>query len=153
MEPALSSKQGKTGMANAPYEEFEHPADIGLRAKGRSLAELFENAGQGMIELMLDPRTVRARQSRPITASGDDTEMMLVAWLEEILFAFDADGFAPREVQIELLAEGQVRGCLRGEAVDERRHELRNAIKAVTWHDLKVQRRGDAYEVRIIFDV
>ena len=35
------------------YEEFEHPADVGLRVRGRSLRELFENAGRGMAELML----------------------------------------------------------------------------------------------------
>ena len=139
--------------AELPYEEFEHPADIGLRVRGSSLAELFRNAARGMIELMLEPGTVTPRDGRPITATGDDAEMMLVGWLEEILFAFDADGFAPCEVEVERFEAGRVSGTLRGEPFDETVHEVRNVIKAVTWHGLKVEKQGDTYRVNVLFDV
>ena len=136
-----------------PYEEFEHPADIGLRVRGSSLRELFENAGRGMAELMLDTARVKPRATREIQVEGDDPEMMLVAWLDEILFAFDADRFAPATVEVESVAEGKVKGRLRGEPFKEWRHDVRNAIKAVTYHNLKIEKSGDEYRVDIIFDV
>jgi len=140
-------------MADLPYEEFEHPADVGLRVRGSSLADLFRNAARGMMELMLEPGTVAPRDARTITATGDDVEMMLVGWLEEILFAFDADGFAPCEVEVELFEEGRVSGTLRGEPFDETVHEVRNVIKAVTWHGLKVEKQGETWRVNVLFDV
>jgi len=136
-----------------PFEEFEHPADIGLRVRGESLPELFQNAGLGMIQLMLDPATVQAREAKPIGATGDETEALLVAWLNEVLFAFDAEGFAPCRVEVESFVPGEVRGRLLGEPLDEARHQFRNAIKAVTWHKLNVVKRAGMYQVEIIFDV
>jgi len=140
-------------MARAPYEEFEHTADLGLRARGGTWEELLANAGSGMIDLMLDPHSVRARDERTVEAEADDAEGLLVAWLGEILFALDAERFAPAAVEVDAADEGRVQGRLRGEALDESRHQVRNVIKAVTWHDLKVAKTDDGYEVTVIFDV
>ena len=40
--------------ARAGFKEIEHPSDIGLRFSGRSIEELFENAGLGMFSVMTD---------------------------------------------------------------------------------------------------
>ena len=136
-----------------PYEPFDHPSDIGLRARGESLEELFENAAQGMIELMVNPAHVEDRGARPIEAEGDDTEGLLVAWLSEILYAFDAERFAPACAEVLSLGDGSVRGRLRGEELSSARHEFRSMIKAVTWHNLKVEKTPAGYQVSIVFDV
>ena len=135
------------------YEEFEHAADIGLRARGASLVELFENAGRGMVELMLDPSRIRPRETREITVAGQDAETMLVTWLGEILFAFDADRFAPAQVEVESVGHGEAKGRLVGESFVEWRHEVRNPIKGVTYHNLKIEQSGEGYQVDIVFDV
>jgi len=136
-----------------PYEELDHGGDIGLRVCGRSLRELFENAASGMIELMLDPAGVAPREAREIEAEGDDAESLLVAWLSEILYAFDAEGFAPARAEVTSLDASRARGRLWGEDFEGSRHEVRNVIKAVTWHNLEVQRSGDDHQVIIVFDV
>jgi len=135
------------------WEEFEHGSDVGLRVRGRSLPELFDNAARGMIELMLEPGGVRPRQQRRIEARADDVEGLLVGWLGEVVFAFDADGFSPARARVERLEAGMVEGTLCGEPFDHERHVVRNAIKAVTWHNLKVERQGELYCVSIVFDV
>jgi len=136
-----------------PYEEIDHPADIALRVRGGSLAELLANAGRGMAQLMVNPATVNARESRGIEARGEDEESLLVAWLQEILFAFDADRFAPREVTLDSLDGLRARGTIAGEPLNTARHEVRNLIKAVTWHDLEIKKTAGTYEVVIVFDV
>lgn len=135
------------------YETFEHTADVGLKVWGASLKELFEQAAAGFIDVMLDPRTVRPERSVSIAATGEEPEELLVGWLEEILFAFEARGFAPATAHVKSLGEGELRGELLGEDLDLQRHELRQPVKAVTYHDLTIKRRGDLYEVRIVFDV
>ena len=140
-------------MPQPPYEEIDHPADIALRVRGGSLAELLANAGRGMAQLIVNPATVNARESRGIEARGEDEESLLVAWLQEIVFAFDADRFAPRDVTLDSLEGLRARGTIVGEPLDTKRHDVRNVIKAVTWHDLEIKRTGGTCEVVIIFDV
>ena len=136
-----------------PYEQFDHDADLGLRVRGGTLADLFENAARGMIELMVDPATVRPERTVELRATGDDDEMLLVAWLSEVLFAFEVDHFAPAEVKMLQAGDGTARGRLCGEVFDGARHEARSAVKAVTYHNLEIRRGEGGFEVDIVFDV
>ena len=135
------------------FEAFEHTADLGLRVWGRRLEDLFEQAAAGLIDLLVNPCTVRPLERRTFEVEGEEPEDLLVAWLEEILFAFDAEGFAPATAEVECCRAGLLRGALCGERLDPQRHELRRAVKAVTYHDLQVRATDEGYEVRIVFDV
>jgi len=135
------------------WEFFEHTADIGLRARGADLRELFENAGNGLIELMFGRDTIRPRRSLRVSTDGDDDEQLLVGWLEEILFAFEGDRFAPAHVEVEEVADGVARGCLWGEDFCEGKHRVHNIVKAITYHNLAIRRKGGMYEVDLILDV
>jgi len=144
---------GYNAPAMIPFEEIEHDADVALRVRGASRSELFAHAAEGMIGLMVDPATVAGRMSLEVCARGGDDESLLVAWLDEILFALDGEGFVPQRAEVDAVEDGAVCGRLWGEPLDEGRHELRAAIKAVTWHGLDVRRTDDGYEVVVIFDV
>jgi SHS2 domain-containing protein len=85
--------------AQGGYESFEHTSDLGLKVRGKNLVDLFEQAAAGFIELMIDPRTVRPARLLEVRTSGEEPEELLVAWLQEILFAFEAEGFAPASAQ------------------------------------------------------
>lgn len=135
------------------HQPFEHTADVGVRAWGASLGELFEEAARGLISLMVAPETVRPASVRTVSAEGEEPDELLVAWLNEIVFAFDAEHFAPAAVRVVRLEEGTVTGELRGEELDRARHEVRHSVKAVTYHGLAIREAGDIYEVRVIFDV
>jgi SHS2 domain-containing protein len=139
--------------AESGYETFEHTADVGIAVHAPDLEELFRQAAEGMIQLMLATNGVRERRSHPIRAEGEQTDELLVAWLEEVLFAFEADGFAPATVRVTRLENGVVEGELSGEPYDADRHEVRQAIKAVTYHALKIEEAGEGCRVRIVFDV
>jgi len=60
---------------NTPvFEILEHPADIGFRAFGRSLAELFEHAAVALVSIAGEPADVEARQCYELDAAGSDYE-------------------------------------------------------------------------------
>ncbi|MHC5034645.1 MAG: archease [Planctomycetota bacterium] len=135
------------------YETFEHTADVGLKVRGATLRDLFEQAAAGFINVMFDTGTINCVRTMSISARGGDPEELLVAWLEEILFAVEADGFAPAAVRVTKLGPTEVAGELTGEDFDPERHHLSCAVKAVTYHDLKIRRTNGACEVSIVFDV
>ena len=75
------------------WRELEHTADAGLEIWGPDLGSLLRAAGQGFIELILDPSTVNETQTRRIEVDEADAETLIVSWLEEILFALEVDAF------------------------------------------------------------
>jgi SHS2 domain-containing protein len=135
------------------YEAFEHTADIGLHAYGRTLAELFVHAAQGMESLMVAPEEVRSVISREITVTGHDHVALLIAWLNQLIFLFDTEYLLLRDFRIDEFSTTHLVGRASGEPYDAQRHELSSAIKAVTWHEAVVERTDEGYRARIIFDI
>lgn len=135
------------------YEVFDHTADVGIHAFGRTLPELFIHAAQGMESLVVTPEQVRELVSREIVVEGHDSVSLLIAWLSELIFLFDTEYLLFRTFEINVFTETSVRGRAYGESYDAQRHELSSAIKAVTWHEAAVEPGDDGYKARIIFDI
>ncbi len=140
-------------MAREPYEVFEHTADVGIHAYGRTLAELFIHAAQGMESLLVCPDMVRVVTQREITVEGHDTLSLLIAWLNELIFLFDTEYLLFRDFELLSLNETALTGRALGERYDRERHELSSALKAATWHEAAVVDTADGYSARIIFDL
>jgi SHS2 domain-containing protein len=139
----------------AAWEILEHPADIGLRARGPTLAGLFENAAAGMMEIAASPAGIREREQKPITAQAPDREALLVTFLEEILWLVDGQGWLPARVAVPLcgISETAVAATAFGEPRDTSRHHMRLIIKAVTYHQLAVRQTEQGWEAEVYFDI
>jgi SHS2 domain-containing protein len=140
-------------MGQRAYEVFDHTADVGIHAFGRTLPELFIHAAQGMESLVVAPEQVRELVSREIAVEGHDAVSLLIAWLNELIFLFDTEYLLFRTFEINAFTESSLRGSASGEPYDMQRHDLSSAIKAVTWHEAAVEPIGDGYKARIIFDI
>ena len=149
------------------FEILDHTADVGLRGYGRILEELFAHMALGMLGLVAETTTVQPMASIPIMAQADDLELLLVAWLKEILFAAERDHLVfvnCRVMQVmptAVTSQGAVvrppfavaTGEATGEALDPTRHTVFREIKAVTRHELSVRREGDLWVAQEIFDI
>jgi len=135
------------------YELLDHTADIRVRVWGGSLEQLFRTAAEAMADLMVDRGAVESRRSLPVRVTGADAEELLVAWLEEILYAFETEGFVVGLVEVAEVGSRSVRGMLHGDDFDNEKHEVRNVIKAVTYHNLEVKESDRGVEASIVFDV
>lgn len=132
------------------YEEIDHTADVGIRAYGSTLDELFANAAEAMFSLIVDLDTVKPIGEVEVRLSADDTATLLLRWLSELLYLHETQRlvFCSFEVKVDGTS---LQGRARGEAIDKKRHELRLAIKAVTRHRLTVDVKKGIAEV--IFDI
>ena len=133
--------------------EIEHTADLGLEVEAPTLPLLFERAGLGMLELMIDLGAVEPLERRAIAVKGDRIDELLHDWLQAILVDFQARGFAACELAVEELGARHVRGTAAGEPIDPARHRLYTEIKGVTYHQLAVRETTDGWWARIICDV
>jgi SHS2 domain-containing protein len=136
-----------------PFEVLEHPADVGFAAYGQTLEELFANAALAMLSLACALEGIAERERRELEASAADTESLLYAWLAEILAVADGEQLVFRRVEVTELAAGGVRGIAHGEKFDKSRHRAGTYIKAVTYHQLRVEQTADGWRAQVYLDV
>jgi SHS2 domain-containing protein len=141
------------GTVPGPFEILEHPADVGFVAYGRTLEELFENAALAMLSLACELDSVEEKVSRFVQTTGGDNEALLYAWLAEILAVADADQLVFRRADVTAVGGGRVCGTLYGEPYDKKRHAAGTYIKAVTYHQLKVEQTKDGWRAQVYLDV
>ena len=135
------------------FETFEHTADIGLLARGRTLAELFANAADGLVDLTVDRDELRDTTQAQVSVSAEDGEGLLVAWLNELLYLLDTRRFVPRRAQITALDTTYLTAHLVGDTIDPGRHTVRRMIKAATYHGLSLRQVDGMWEARVILDL
>jgi SHS2 domain-containing protein len=116
---------------------------------------LFEHAALALLDVGGDRVSVRPRRRVAIAVSGSSLEDLLVRWLSEILFLQETRGWRFRAGRVESLDWRRLRllGAGLGEPFDARRHSRGREVKAVTYHRLRLVRRGGRWSVRIVFDV
>jgi SHS2 domain-containing protein len=135
------------------YRILEHPSDVGIEAAGRSLKEVFEYAALGLVSIIADPSTVDSAERRFVALEGSDHENLLVKWLSELLYLYDGQQFLPSDVEITRLTSQQLEASVMGESVDAQKHALKTDVKAITYHQLKVEEREDGFLVRVFVDI
>lgn len=145
--------QGSRMGAFTAFETFEHTADIGLIARGRTLEELFANAASGLVDLTVDPEGLREETRVEVTVSAADREALLVGWLNELLYLLDTRRFLPRRSRITHLSDTSLTADLVGDTVDPRLHAVRRMIKAATYHGLSLRQANGVWEARVILDL
>jgi len=135
------------------FEILEHPADVGFRAYGATLTDLFQNAALALVSIAGDPERIEERERREIEATGSDTESLLYEWLAEIVAVADADRLVLRRVEVTSLGADHVSGIAYGERYDRSRHSAGTAIKAVTYHRFFVDQSPAGWVAEVFLDV
>lgn len=135
------------------YEIIDHTADIGLRARGRDLAELFANAAYGMFDILADLKNVQAEQKLTINLKAPNIEELFLSWLRELLYQYNSKEIILKQFSIDKLTSQMLSAEVKGEKLDPSKHSLKKEIKAVTYHQLEVKQVKGAWQGQAIFDV
>ncbi len=135
------------------YETFEHTADIGLRARAADLDTLFAEAAKAYFSLIVENYgSVRAVSEYSIAVEADRLDDLLYDWLDELLYLFETEHVLLCEFNVRL-RDGGLTATVRGEPIDPERHQLDMDVKAITYHELKVEQDGDGWLAEVIVDL
>ena len=132
---------------------LDHTADIGLLIRGRDLKELFENAGRGFFHLITDMRRVRERLEKRVEVGQESLERLMVDWLNELLYFHDVENLLFKTFRVESVGKGGLKAVVKGESFREGVHAVKTEIKAVTYHQIQVQKEDGLWKARVIFDL
>lgn len=105
-----------------------------------------------MFDQIAELADVEERDTFEVIQDAPNVEELLVAWLRELLFQFSARDFLFKDFSIEDISPTHIKAAARGERINRDRHELKKEIKAVTYHELKVEKVGDLWQGQVIFD-
>ncbi|MBU3911568.1 MAG: archease [Candidatus Omnitrophica bacterium] len=141
-----------------PYEIIEHTADVGLRANGATLKELFQNASRGMFAIISgsgqrDNLTPGIQKTIQIKKEVEELEELLVDWLSEILYIFSKENILFKVFEVHELNNSGIKGEVYGDRIVPSRTIIQTEIKAVTFHGLRIQENVQGFSCSIIFDV
>ena len=98
---------------------------------------------------------LRADVEREIDVREPDLELLLLAFLNDLVYRRDAEGLLLRPARIEVDAgpPARVRGTCAGERLEPGGRALALDVKAATAYRLGVARSGDRWEARATLDV
>ena len=136
-----------------PFRILDHPADVGFDAFGATRQEVFVNAARALTDLRVDVDTVVAHEAISASVRGRDGAGLLVNWLSEILYLEDAEGWLLCKFEFSNFEETQLVAIARGEKFDPVRHRLKSLVKAVTYHQVSLEKQGDLWRARVFVDV
>jgi SHS2 domain-containing protein len=155
-------------MANAYWEHYSHPADIGIRGFGPSKEEAFAQAALALTAIIADLKTVEPKEEVKIRCQEQDDELLFVDWLNALIYEMATRQmlFSRFEVRIdkpavkpqaEYLAPrftGGLSARVFGEKIDVKKHSPAVEVKAATYTDLKVgQDKNGDWVVQCVVDV
>jgi len=136
------------------FEFFDHTADVGIKAYGKDLNEAFENAALAVFELMTDTSKVEPKEVREIQVEGYDIENLLYRWIESLLVYYDSELllFSKFKVNIDI-NNLKLTGKAWGERFNQEKHEGRIVVKAMTYHEMSIENKGDYYVLTFVVDI
>jgi SHS2 domain-containing protein len=133
------------------FELLEHTADVGVRARGATLEEAFEQAALGLAEV-LGARRPGPGEAVAVEVTAGDTGGLLVDWLNEVLWLHETRGHAAiAEVRVERVGDGRASGSVTFSSTDPPADGT--FVKAVTYHRLRVDRDAGGWLAEVYLDV
>jgi SHS2 domain-containing protein len=128
------------------YRWVDHTAEVELEIEAAGEREVLEDALRALAELLGVEGSADERRS--VTAQAPDRPALLAAWIEELVFLAESEGFVATElVELDLGPDG-ARATVAGVL-----GEPPPLVKAVTYHRLAFERGGQGYLARVVLDV
>ena len=139
------------------YIEDEATADIAFEAVGKDLPQVFENAGDALINVMIENlEAIQPRETRPVELHNSALDLLLIDYLQELIYYKDSQQLLLRAHDLEITKQDEdwhLSGLLKGERLDSRRHPLLVDVKAVTLHNFSLKQNDHGWRAHVILDI
>lgn len=139
------------------YRFIEHTADIAVEVDGGSLNDLFASSCYAWRKAALDLSSFQIESSKKFIFNSASLEVLLIELLSELNFQLYTKGWVFVTIQ-NLMIEETDSGYnleieLFGQKQNEEIHKLKEEIKAVTFHQMKIENINNSYKTLIVFDI
>ncbi len=133
-----------------------HTADVAVRVQAGSLKDLFATAAKALFAVLVAKKAngpAAGLAELKIEKTGDTLEDVLKAWLDELLFEFQGNGRMLHRIKSLSVGEDAVSACVLLCDFDRASYDFKDEIKAVTYHEMKIEKGRRGWQTMLIFDV
>lgn len=138
------------------FKFIEHTADEAVLVFGGSLKELFVSAALAMNSVLVSKKQNRKApclKEVSFKKTAESIEDLLKLWLDELLYVYSSDKLILKRIKSLKISGLEFEAAVLFDDFDKDYYEAKSEIKAVTYHELKVEKIRGRWRARIIFDV
>jgi SHS2 domain-containing protein len=136
---------------------MDHTADVGFELEAPSLEDLFEEARRALLMVVFENPPERDRGEKKVQLTGRDLEVLLVRWLNELIYLLQDLRFVPLRSRIGIQKTGEAEFALEanlaGAPLEPEEQGYAGEIKSATFHGLEVRGGNGGWHARVILDV
>ncbi|KZX10953.1 archease [Methanobrevibacter curvatus] len=139
------------------YEYFGVTADIGFYSYGKSLEKGFENAGMALFDVISEIDLVDENISKKISIESEDIISLLYDYLEELLFLHETEFLLFSKFKVIFIKNNgnfyKLDVIAYGEEINWDKHVKKSEVKAITFHQMNVEKKENIYILKVILDL
>jgi len=135
------------------YQIIDHTADLGIIVKGPDVKSLFIHAARAMTDLMVKGDISKEAVIKDVLVEGEDFPDLMIRWLGEILYLFDGENLIVNSIKIKSISPTKLKSILTLTSFEPEHHQVIREIKAVTYHQISVDKTKDGWQAKVIFDI
>ena len=135
------------------YHIIEHTADTGFEVRETSLGRVFEAAAKAFFNIMWHIDAPQENKPTTFEITGGDLEELLVNFLEEFLYLYDAKKLVCTDIKVTDIKKNKVCAMAWLQTFNAAGDQELLSVKAVTYHQLFIGKQNDLWSARIFLDI
>ena len=135
------------------YKLLDHTADLRIRVMGCDPADLFVNAGMALFDLIAGPLSSNVEKWIPLTVAADDHADLMVNFLRELLYLWTGEDKLVTMIHVDTISQTGVEARIAFVDFHPGVHIIGHEIKAVTYHQIEVNRTDAGWQATIVLDI
>lgn len=138
------------------YKFIDHPADIAVEVTAGTIEKLFEISAEAWKYSALENTSAESPFELHFEIESSTLEGLLVEFLGELNFILCMRKLVFSKIKQMIIKEdGQfkITASIYFEDFNPDLHRLKDEIKAITFHQMNIVKKGNNYFTRIIFDI
>ena len=101
--------------------------------------------------------TIQPKIEKTIEITSESIESLLFDWLSKLLTIHDSYNLLFSEFQIQNINRQNsgwyLKAKIKGEKFNEKKHESEMMIKAMTYNELKIEKKGKKFLLTVVMDI
>jgi len=138
------------------FEFIEHTADLKFISYGNTLDECLKNSARAIFAAMLDLNSISPNNKKKIAIRAESLESLVHDFLSELIFLFSVKKMAFGRFDVNVKKEDDnyiLNAIAYGEKLNLKEHKIEKEVKAITYHDMKIEKKDSEWSIQVVCDV
>lgn len=135
------------------YEFLPLTADLAFMATGSTTETAFEAAAEALFASITDIESISPIHEYSIEKENKELDLLAVDFLGELLYIHEVEEEVLGKFKVEITErDGKYHLSAKAWGDSTQHYEVHGHVKAVTYHDLKLEKMGLMYKLKVVCD-